>query len=161
MADGEQVVLSTHPHWSRLAGPAMVVPATLLLAVVGVFLVPAWPVQDAIQYTIIVITLGLLVRFAVLPWLRWIMTRYIITTERLVVREGVLNRSRRDLPLLRIEDASIHSTPTERLFGSGTLAVSGAGQRGPLMLSSVPKVEDVYALLYQVADEAARRRYDG
>jgi uncharacterized membrane protein YdbT with pleckstrin-like domain len=88
LSDGEQLVASMHPHWYRLAVPAVVVPAVLSLAVFGVFLVPAWPGQDALQYLIIVCALGLLAYFSVLPWLRWVTTRYVVTTDRLIVQEG-------------------------------------------------------------------------
>ncbi len=161
LADGEQVVVSTHPHWSRLAVPAVAMPVVLLVTVLGVFFVPAWPVRDAVQYLIIAVAFGVLVRFSVLPWFRWVTTRYVVTTERLVVREGVMNRSSRDIPLVRLERISFHAGATERLLGCGTLAVTGVGERGPLVLSSVPNVEGVQALLYQLAEDATHRRYGG
>jgi hypothetical protein len=76
-------------------------------------------------------------------------------------RKGIKDRSRRDIPLVRINDASFHSTTAERILGTGTLVVSSAGGRGPFVLSSVPKVEDVHTLLYQLAEDATHRRYDG
>jgi uncharacterized membrane protein YdbT with pleckstrin-like domain len=161
LADGEQLVVSVHPHWSRLAAPAAVVPVVLVLTVFGVFIVPLWPGQDVIQYLIIACALGLLFYFSVLPWLRWVTTRYVVTTERLIVHEGVTDRSWRDIPLLRIGDASFYSSTIERILGAGTLVVSSVGGRGPLVLSSVPKVEDVHTLLYQLAEDAARRRHGG
>jgi uncharacterized membrane protein YdbT with pleckstrin-like domain len=158
LADGEQVVVNTHPHWSRLAVPALAVPAVLLCAVVGVFLVPTWPVQDAIQYVIIAAALGALGYYSVLPWFRWVTTRYVVTTQRLLVGEGFAgSRSSRDIRLSRIEKASFRSAFVERFLGCGTLVVSVAGQRGPFVLSSVPDVEDVSLLLYQLGEDAGRR----
>src|SRR5215475_5890146 len=67
-ANHEQVVVGVHPHWYRLAVPAFRAPVVLVLAIVGVSFVP--PEEgEAIQYVIVAV--GLLVRYSVLPWLHW------------------------------------------------------------------------------------------
>lgn len=154
----ENVVVNTHPHWSRIAGPALAVPLVLLLAVLGVFFVPAWSVQHAIQYVIIALGLAALIYLSIVPWFRWYTTRYVITNERMMVREGLVNRTGRDIPLARIEDVSFEQTFVERLAGSGTLIVSGAGERGPLVLSSFPHVGDTHATVYELLEADAERR---
>lgn len=154
----EHVVVHTHPHWSRIVGPGLAVPVVLLLAVLGVFFVPAWPVQNAIQYAIIALGLAALVYLSVLPWFRWYTTKYVLTNERMMIREGLVNRTGRDLPLGRIEEVSFQHTFLERLVGSGTLIVSGAGERGPLVLSSFPHVADAHATVYELLEADADRR---
>jgi uncharacterized membrane protein YdbT with pleckstrin-like domain len=158
LTDDEYIVVHTHPHWSRIAGPALAVPVVLLVAVLGVFFVPAWWVQHAIQYAIIGLGLVALIYLSVLPWSLWVTTRYVLTNERMMIREGLVNRTGRDIPLARIEDVSFQQTFLERLSGSGTLIVSGAGERGPLVLSSFPHVADVQATVYELAEQDAERR---
>jgi membrane protein YdbS with pleckstrin-like domain len=148
-ADREQVV-GVHPHWYRLAVPALRVPVVLVLAIVGVSFVP--PEEgEAIQYVIIAVAVGLLVRYSVLPWLRWKRTRYVVTTERLVVIEGVVRRFRTDIPLSHIDEVESHSNLIEHLFGCGTLVVSGRDGRGRLELPSMPNFSVVGSTLYQLA----------
>jgi membrane protein YdbS with pleckstrin-like domain len=160
LADDEQAVVNTRPHWSRLTVPVLTVPVVLLLAVVGVFLVPAWPVQDAIQYLIIALAVGILAYRSVQPLLLWVTTNYVVTTRRLIIVEGVVHRYRHDIPLRRIEGLSVTNTAIERLFGCGTLFVSSRGAR-VLELLGVPNVEDVQATLYDLAEVATRRRRGG
>ncbi len=148
--------MNMRPHWYGLALPALTVPVVLLLAVIGVSFVSAWPEGEAIQYIIVAVTVGLLVKYSVLPWLRRITTRYVLTTKRLVVSEGVVRRSRIDIPLSHIGEVESHSSLIENLFGCGTLVVSGRDGRGMLMLPRMPNVSDVGLMLHRLARSTGR-----
>ncbi len=80
-----------------------------------------------------------------------------VTTERVVVRAGILSRYGRDIPLLRLSDVSFSRSFWEGLVGSGTLSIDSGGQRGRLVLVNLPHVEEVYATLYRLAEENAAR----
>jgi len=99
--------------------------------------------------------------FGFLPWLRWIMTSYVVTNERVLIRQGVLTRTGRDIPLNRVNDISFHHSLPERLIGSGTLTIESAGERGQLVLRSVPRVEHVHSTLYELGEALDLRRRAG
>ena len=89
--------------------------------------------------------------------LRWQTTTYELTTRRLRLREGILSRSGRDFPLIRISDVSFSHGLIDRLLGCGQLVVESAGEHGQLVLTEIPQVEKVQATLFQlVEDEQAR-----
>jgi membrane protein YdbS with pleckstrin-like domain len=152
-ADDEQVLVNVRPHWYRLAVPALRVPVVLVLAVVGVSFASAWPEGKTIQYVIIAVVAGLLVKYSVPPWLRWRTTRYIVTTERLVVIKGVVRQFRTDIPLSRIGEVSSRSFLLEIPFGCGTLVVSSRDGRDQLELPSMPNVSDVGITLHRLAHD--------
>jgi uncharacterized membrane protein YdbT with pleckstrin-like domain len=152
-ADYEQLVVDVHPHWYGLAVAALRVPILLLLAVVGASYLSAWPDDETIQYTVIAVAVGLLVKYSLLPWLRWATTRYILTTERLVVSVGVVRRSVTDIPLSNIGEVESSSSLIEALFGCGTLAVSGRDGRGRFELPRMPKVVYVGSTLHRLAHD--------
>ena len=70
---------------------------------------------------------------------------------------GIVARSGRDFPLIRISDVSFSHGPIDRLLGCGKLIVESAGEHGQLVLTEIPQVEQVQATLFQlVEDEQAR-----
>ena len=69
----------------------------------------------------------------------------------------VLSRHGRDVPLTRVNDVSFQRSFVERLFGSGTLIVESAGERGQVVLKDVPDVEGVQRDIYRLVEDEAQR----
>jgi hypothetical protein len=57
----------------------------------------------------------------------------------------------------RVNDVSFSHTVVERLFGSGTLVIESAGERGQVTLTDVPHVEAVQREIYQLVEDEAQR----
>ncbi len=161
LTDDEEVVLHLHPHWGSLVAPVLSVVAALGLTTLGVFFVPDGFLREAVQYLILALGLTAIGYFGVAPWLRWITTHYVITTERLMIREGIVTRSGRDIPLVWLNDVSYEQSLLDRLLGAGTLSIESAGERGRMVLSHVPRVEEIHATLYELAEAADVRRRSG
>ncbi|MCE0766665.1 PH domain-containing protein [Pseudonocardia kujensis] len=154
LVEGERVVLHTRPHWKMLVLPVLVFlvvvgAASFLAALVGA---QAWaPVARVALAVVAVVLVG---RFTVLPFVRWRTTHFVVTTRRVLVREGVLSRSGMDIPMSRINTVQFRHTVAERMLGCGTLVIESASDE-PLEFTDVPAVEKVHSLLYQeVADDA-------
>ena len=158
LAEGEGVVLDLHPHWKTA-----VAPITVLLAVIGAgaFLL-AWMPDGSLHQTgqiaVVVVGLGLLWTYSLLPLLRWRTTHFVVTDRRVLVRQGIVARSGRDVPLTRINDITFSHTVLERALGCGTLVVESAGERGQVVLSAVPAVEKVQRRLYELVEATDRSR---
>ena len=89
--------------------------------------------------------------------LRWRTTTYQLTTRRLRLRCGILTRSGRDFPLIRISDVSFSQGPIDRLLGCGQLVVESAGEHGQLVLTEIPEVRKVQATLFQLVEDEQQR----
>jgi uncharacterized membrane protein YdbT with pleckstrin-like domain len=162
LGDDESVVLDLHPHWTQLVLPVISLFAVAALALFAMGVLPDWQARTTVQWVILAAAVVLLFFLSFMPWLRWITTNYVVTTERVVLRTGILSRTGRDIPLQRINDVTFHHTVVERLVGSGTLTIESAGERGQVVLAKVPRVEAVQSTLYQLAEEDdMRRRHAG
>jgi len=107
------------------------------------------------------IALVLIIIFFGVPFLRWRTTSYELTTRRLRLRSGIVSRSGRDFPLIRISDVSFQHGLIDRLLGCGKLIVESAGEHGQLVLNEIPHVQRVQSTLFQlVEDEQARLTRD-
>jgi len=93
-------------------------------------------------------------RFSLVPFLRWRGTLFVVTDRRVVLRSGVLSRSGRDVLLSRINDITFSHSLVERLLGCGTLVVDAAGERGEVVLTAVPGVEQVQRTVHGLAARA-------
>ncbi|MGH3776120.1 MAG: PH domain-containing protein [Pseudonocardiaceae bacterium] len=143
----ERVVLHKHPHWKML-----VLPVFFFLAIAALcgFLAAVVAGQTWEFYGWI--ALGVLggigvVWLTVVPLLRWRTTHFVLTTRRVLVREGILTRTGIDIPVSRINSVQFRHTVLERIVGSGTLIIESASDE-PLEFDDIPQVERVHSLLY-------------
>ncbi|GEL19717.1 PH domain-containing protein [Pseudonocardia asaccharolytica] len=154
LVDGERVVLHEHPHWKML-----VVPVLVFLVTVGAGGYLAALVRNQNWGRVAWIALaavGMLIVgwLTVVPFVRWRTTHFVVTTHRVLVREGVLSRQGIDIPMSRINSVQFRHTLVERLLRCGTLVIESASDE-PLEFDDVPDVEKVHATLYhEVADDA-------
>lgn len=142
LLDGEECLFLTRPHWRRLIAPAVVLILISGLAGFAAGSVPAWSIRSELRWAIVAVAGIGVVWGSLLPFLRWSTTTYALTTRRLVVRDGVLVRRGRDVPLSRVTDVSFRQGPIDRAFGSGVLVVESGGEQPPLVLRDLPDVEE-------------------
>ena len=158
LQEGEEVVLDLHPHWRRIFFPVLSVPVVVALAAFAAAKLPDHSWRGNVRWGVLAVACVILVFTFVRPWLRWITTSYVITTHRVVLRDGVVARSGRDIPLSRINDVTFEHGVIERVLRSGTLLVESAGERGQVTLADVPRVENVQRTLYKLVEEDDSRR---
>jgi membrane protein YdbS with pleckstrin-like domain len=146
LVEGERVLTHEHPHPKMLVLPVLVFLITVGAAAYLAALINHEPWQAAGQLGLLVLAVVLIVWFTVAPLLRWRCTHFVVTTRRVLVREGVLTRTGFEIPMNRITSVHFRQTVLERMFGCGTLSVESASDE-PLEFEDIPRVQHVYALL--------------
>jgi uncharacterized membrane protein YdbT with pleckstrin-like domain len=157
LAVGEQPVAILHPHWKTLVAPVVMTFVVVAVLLAGEVLIPAGSGAAIERLAIAVIAVLLLMWWLVIPILSWRTTVYELTTRRMRLRDGILTRSGRDIPLSRITDVSFRKGVLDRVFGCGTLVVESAGEHGELTLRNIPRVEQVSAMLFELVEEERLR----
>ena len=158
LGDDEEVVRHLHPHGLALFWPVVLFLLVVGSASFGAAIVPTGPQQGMVRLAVVALALLVLLALVVVPVLRWRTTHYVITTHRLLFREGILVRHGRDLGLARITDVSFRQTLWERIIRSGTLTIETAGDGGATVLQQIPDSEGVQQLLAYLIDEDAQWR---
>jgi uncharacterized membrane protein YdbT with pleckstrin-like domain len=157
LSEGEQFVLRLHPHWKTLLRPLFILVVIVVATSAVMILLPTGSNLAAARIAIGAAALLAAIIWCAVPLLRWQTTSYELTTRRLRLRAGILTRTGRDFPLIRISDVSFSHGLIDRLLGCGRLVVESAGEHGQLVLNEIPEVERVQATLFQlVEDEQAR-----
>lgn len=118
----EQVVWAGNPHESSLV-PALVVGVPLSLLLIGIPIV-------------------------VSAYLRREATEYVVTTEALYRKSGILSRNVQRVDFAKVQNTSYSQGLFGRQFGYGNIDVSTAGGAGvELTFRSVPEPKDVQELI--------------
>jgi uncharacterized membrane protein YdbT with pleckstrin-like domain len=158
LAEDEEIVRHLHPHWLTVFWPV-----TWFLVIVGATsfgaaLIPVGQQQGLLRLLVIALAVVLLLALVLVPLLRWRTTHYVVTTHRLLFREGILARRGRDIGLSRITDVSYTQSLWERIINSGTLTIESAGDSGATVLKQIPDSDGVQQLLNHMVEEDADRR---
>ncbi|HEY3735430.1 MAG TPA: PH domain-containing protein [Streptosporangiaceae bacterium] len=157
LSQDERSVLELHPHWKTVLGPMVLLVITVAAALTGIILIPAGTAAKWERLAIGVVAIAILLRWVLVPILRWRTTTYQLTNRRLRLREGILSRKGRDFPLIRISDVSFQHGLIDRLLGCGRLVVESSGEHGQLVLTEIPGVERVQATLFQLVEDEHSR----
>jgi uncharacterized membrane protein YdbT with pleckstrin-like domain len=153
--DREDVVLDLHPHWWFFA-PQL---AVLVLAIaVGLISVAA---TDAawLQIPAGVLIVGCLIWFGV-RYARWATTNFVVTTDRLIYRYGVLAKHGIEIPLDRVNTVFFRQSIFERMLGAGDLVIESAGEMGRQAFSNVRNPSAVQNVIYRQIEANENRKFD-
>ncbi|MEA2687368.1 MAG: hypothetical protein QOE93_2563 [Actinomycetota bacterium] len=129
--------------------------AALILAI-GVSSQVAGDVQRLAQIPLLLLVVVALVWFVV-RYAKWATTTFVVTTDRLIHRTGVVSKSGREIPLERLNDVSFHSTIFQRMLGAGDLLIESAGERGQQLFASFPHPEQTQNLIHHQIELAQGR----
>ena len=131
---------------------------TLLLGIAGIALMigaagnwGAWP---------LVLT-GLSAAIVLIKWLEVMGSLYQVTSERLIVRKGIVMKSVDEIELYRVKDVRLNFSLLNQMARIGTICLSSSDettQGGELVLRNVPRAEARREELRRLVDIARRRR---
>lgn len=162
LSRGERVVLHKHPHWKVLAGPTLWF--VLIVAALSFMIVWIRKWDDAGFTThfwwilaVSVVAAVLLVLLCLVPFLRWRTEHFVLTTQHVFFRTGILHRRQHQIPLIRVQNIETIVTFWGRIFGFGTLIVDSAADE-PLEFSNVASISRIQGTLNQLISDD-RDRY--
>ncbi len=87
--------------------------------------------QDSDDWPFHLITLSVVVALAAAALLEYLTYRYRIGRDALVVRSGIFERTRREIPFARIHNVVVHQNLLHRLFGVAELRLESAAGEKP------------------------------
>ena len=157
LTDDERLVLRVHPHAKTLIRPVSVAVLVVVVALVAEVMIPSGSAAPLARLVVAAVAILAVMLWLMVPVLRWRTTTYELTTRRLRMRDGIVTRHGRDIPLARINDVSFTKGLLDRLFGSGRLVVESAGEHGQILLDDIPRVEFTQATLFRLVEEEQRR----
>lgn len=159
----EEVVLDLRPHWWFFAGQGSALLGALVLGAVALGIRGASDGGSSAIDVMALLALGLVV--FVLVWfiaryIVWTTTSFVVTTDRLISRNGVFSRQGTEIPLERINTVFFSQTFFERLIGSGDLEIESAGEQGSQEFTDIRKPLNVQNEIYRQMEANENRKFD-
>ena len=149
LADHEKVIFDLKPHWISVVPAVLWTIGFILLFAVGYQVVDDQSWSSTGQNALgIIAVLGILF-LGVIPFLRWYFTIFVLTSDRLITRSGVIAKHSKEIPLERVNDVTFSQSVIERALGAGDLLIESAGERGQNRISNVRKPEQVQLMIYK------------
>jgi membrane protein YdbS with pleckstrin-like domain len=145
----ETIVVSFRQHWKLLVIPiAWFLGVVILLAAALQWLPWGW-----VEFVVAIALLAAFLWLVVRPVVDWWVTRYVLTTERLITRTGLVAQHGIEIPLERITNVNFSQSFWERLLGAGDLLVESAGTTGQSQFANIPRPDNFASVLYNVREQ--------
>jgi uncharacterized membrane protein YdbT with pleckstrin-like domain len=158
LSEDEELIYDLRPHWWTLVVPVLITVLVTVAVVVAWVLTPAGSLQAPARLVAGMAGLLLLAVLVAGRVLRWLTTHFVLTTERLIFRSGVVAKFGREIPLERINDVTFSQSVFERLIGIGDLVIESAGEHGQSTFSDIRDPEAVQLQIYRQMEANGRRR---
>ena len=154
--DGEQVSLDLRPHWWYFANHIFTgVP--LLVIYIAIVVETHGGVRSVLSWVWAVFAL-VWAFWLVLQYLKWNFTHFVVTSDRVIYRTGVLGKHSVEIPLERVSNINFNQNIWERMIGAGDLEIESAGRDGQSRFEDVQHPEIVQQELYKQMEVAGRKR---
>jgi uncharacterized membrane protein YdbT with pleckstrin-like domain len=157
--DGETLVLDLHPHWWFFGPESISVLASMFVTLYLRSKVSGW-LETSVSYV------GLAAIIVSVSWLcvaliKWRTTYFVVTSHRLIYRQGVVARNGVEIPLERVNNVNFEQSIFERLIQVGDLLVESGGQEGQQVFSDIARPEEVQNIIHSTIQREKNQRSDG
>lgn len=149
--DNETITLDIHPHWWYFSGPVSILIALLVVATVvrskldGGF-------ETALNYLLIV-AIVVAVANLIVTFTKWATTNFVVTSHRVIFREGVLSRKGLEITLEKVNNLAFKQSFIERLIGAGDLVIESGGETGRETFTDIRSPEQVQKVIQGVLQQ--------
>ncbi|MFM8856989.1 MAG: PH domain-containing protein [Actinomycetota bacterium] len=158
--DEEVVVVDLKPHWWHFAkstGAVTVSMAALIWA-------STWDESNFLETwggVVLAAAFAVSVIWLSVRWLKWRSTHFVVTSDRVIYRSGVLIKRGIAIPLERVNNINFHQTILERVIRAGDLQIESAGQDGQQNFSDIKRPAEVQRLIHAQIEENDQRSRNG
>jgi uncharacterized membrane protein YdbT with pleckstrin-like domain len=148
LIEGEDLVLDLRPHWIALVRAVLI---ALVVAVAWFLLLrnlPDGTTGDVLRWIILGVGVILLIWYALRDLVEWLTSNFVVTTDRVIHREGFIAKRSMEVPLEAINDVRFQQGILERIIGAGTLVIHSASEAGRQEFADVRDPEMVQKTIY-------------
>jgi membrane protein YdbS with pleckstrin-like domain len=156
LVPGEELILDLRPHPVALALPTI---ATLAVVIVGGWLIAKF--HGVLDWIVLVAIAVALIVYPVRRLTAWLTSHFVVTSDRVIQRNGWIARRSIEIPLEQINDIRFKQGVFERMIGAGDLMIRSASNDGPTTFEDIRHPEEVQKTIYHQAELNNQRMYQG
>jgi uncharacterized membrane protein YdbT with pleckstrin-like domain len=154
----ETIALDMHPHWWYFAEPAFSLLGAIVLGVlVLIYTDSGTNARKGLGWAVIAL-LVITAAWLVIRYLKWMTTNFVITSNRLIFRQGVVAKSGIEIPLERVNNVNFNQSMFERILGAGDLLIESGGEDGQQRFTDIRRPAQVQNLIHAQMEAHHQRR---
>ena len=154
LVPGEELILDLRPHWIALV---LAILATAAIAILGFWWISA--VDGQVVWVILAIMLIALIAYPIRRLVWWLTSHFVVTTDRIIHREGWFAKRSMEIPLEAINDVRFNQTVFERIIGAGSLVIHSASEAGREEFNAIRQPEEVQKTIYHEGEKNQKRMF--
>ena len=157
--DYETVSVDLHPHWWFFAEPVAALVGSIILGVLTrIFTDGTGTARSALVYLVIALIVASMI-WVVVRYLKWMTTNFVITSDRVIFRAGVISKMGVEIPLERVNTIHFNQTIFERMTGAGDLVIESGGEDGQQRFTDIRRPDQVQKTIHSQKEEHDKRRF--
>ena len=153
----ETISVDLHPHWWYFAEAAAALIGSILLAIIALAVLDSGGFKSFVLWVLIA-AIVLSAIWLLIRYLKWATTNFVITSDRVVFRHGVIAKSGIEIPLDRVNNVNFNQGIFKRMIGAGDLLIESGGEDGQQRFTDVRHPERVQQAIHSQIDGLSRRR---
>ena len=154
----ETIALDLHPHWWYFAEAVASLVAAIVFGIVILAVGPDGSFGDILKW-IALAAIVVTAAWTLIRYLKWSTTSFVITSDRIIFRHGVLAKSGIEIPLERVNNVNFRQGIFERMIGAGDLLIESGGETGQSRFTDVRKPERVKNLIHSQMEVNQQRSF--
>jgi uncharacterized membrane protein YdbT with pleckstrin-like domain len=152
--DYEELAVDLHPHWLYFFEAVLALVATIAL---GVFVVVV-DAPSAVKWLVLALIVASAV-WVVVRYVKWTTTNFVITSDRVIFRHGVIAKSGIEIPLERVNSVHFSQSIIERIVGAGDLLIESGAEGGQQRFTDVHNPDKIQNLIHAQMEQNEQRMF--
>jgi uncharacterized membrane protein YdbT with pleckstrin-like domain len=155
LAPHEKLILNLHPHAWILIKPGV---PLVVLVLVGLWEKIA--VDNVVLSALLALAILVNVGWFLNRFFYWLTSHFVLTSDRVMYRGGILEKQSIEIPLERINTVFCHQGLFERMLRLGDLEIESASKDGAQRFDDIRRPADVQKEIYVQMENNENRKYD-
>jgi len=154
----ETIALDMHPHWWYFAQPAAALVGSIIIGIVVLSKTESGDTAGKAARLASVALLVITALWLIGRFLKWLTTNFVITSQRIIFRQGVFAKSGIEIPLERVNNVNFNQGIFERMLGAGDLLIESGGEDGQQRFTDIRHPDKVQNLVHAQVEALVQQR---
>jgi uncharacterized membrane protein YdbT with pleckstrin-like domain len=154
--DYETVALDLHPHWWYFVEAILAVVGAIVIGIIVLSQTDNEGLRWVALALLVVAAVWLLARYA-----KWATTNFVITSDRVIYRSGVIAKHGIEIPLERVNSVHFNQGLIERMLGAGDLLIESGSEGGQQRFTDIKNPDRVQNLIHSQMELNENRMFRG
>ena len=154
----ETIALDMHPHWWYFAQPAAALLGSIVIGIVVLTQTDSGSTARKAAGIAAVALLVITALWLIGRYLKWLTTNFVITSQRLIFRQGIVAKRGIEIPLERVNNVNFNQGVFERMLGAGDLLIESGGEDGQQRFTDIRHPDKVQNLVHAQVEALIHHR---